>query len=138
MGLYEELLTELARSAVANPGTDVESLQREVAALRRIVARMAELIAARDAERPTAAVIRRSLLDEAEGPLVPSAAEEEPAPPVFEGSPYRGPVNGNLSGLPGQERCRRCHKRLEADDPDLEGEEGRICMACFQRGADVD
>jgi hypothetical protein len=126
MGLYEELLAELERHDDPASEASVEALRHEVAALRRMVARLAELLVA-EGERPDAATMRRMLLAEALAPAEPPA---EPPPPAFEGTPYRGTVPDR----PGELRCRRCHRRLEADDPDLEGEDGRVCMACFQRG----
>lgn len=132
MGLYDDLLSRL--DANDEPGRartaeeEIAALRREVAALQRTVARLAAIVAQGDGLAPE--VIRTRLLDEARvvAPL-PAPPAEEPAAPTFGDSPYRGAVPDR----PGELRCQRCRKRIEADDPELSLESARVCFACFQR-----
>ena len=132
MSLYDDLVLGLSTpevgGTVRSSEAELVALRREVSALRRVVARLAEIVASDDRVEP---VLVKSLLA---GELdLPLPLEETAAPPpddapTFAESPYRGAVPDR----DGELRCHRCRRKLEADDPEMSLEEGRVCVACFQ------
>jgi hypothetical protein len=124
------------RNDATSSEEELIALRRDVAALQRTVARLSEIVAEKaDGAELTSAVVASQLRDEARTPEFVTIDEderpsEEPAEPTYADSPYRGLVPDR----PGEIRCHRCRKRLEADDPELrlENEAGRVCIACFQ------
>lgn len=131
MTLYEDLVRGLSTEpvgAVRSSEAELLALRREVTALRRVVARLADIVASDERMEPD--LVKTLLAGELDLPL---PAEEPQAPPpadapTFAESPYRGAVPDR----DGELRCHRCRRKLEADDPEMSLEEGRVCMACFQ------
>jgi hypothetical protein len=109
----------------------VESLERQVAALQRTVATLAERLRRAGALTDDDA---HSLLGAARRPrwrpedeIAPDSDDD--APPAIIASPYRG------AAPTGKRGCAACGKPLEEDDPELTlPTRGKVCALCFARG----
>ncbi len=132
MSLYDELVRGLSTpevgGTVRSSEAELVALRREVTALRRVVARLAEIVSSDERVEPE--LVKNLLLAELDVAL---PVEASPTPmaddaPTFAESPYRGAVPDR----DGELRCHRCRRKLEADDPEMSLEEGRVCVACFQ------
>ncbi len=132
MSLYDELVRGLSTpevgGTVRSSEAELVALRREVTALRRVVARLAEIVSSDERVEPE--LVKNLLAAELDVAL---PVEASPTPmaddaPTFAESPYRGAVPDR----DGELRCHRCRRKLEADDPEMSLEEGRVCVACFQ------
>ncbi len=117
-----------------DPADEVESLRREVTALRRTVDTLVELLLRADAfGAMDRAQVQRRLSAAARAALEEEESEadvDEPA--ALATSAYRGAVPGA-----GRRGCAICGRGLEEDDPELVLEKrGRVCVSCFHRGGD--
>ena len=130
--MYDELVRGLSTpevgGTVRSSEAELVALRREVTALRRVVARLAEIVSSDERVEPE--LVKNLLLAELDVAL---PVEASPTPmaddaPTFAESPYRGAVPDR----DGELRCHRCRRKLEADDPEMSLEEGRVCVACFQ------
>jgi len=109
---------------------DIAALTAEVAALRRTVETLADMLVRsgtiNDEERRDLVRVARRTRDVSADDF---AAESDEPQRALAGSPYRGSSPIEAAG------CAVCGKPLTDDDPELTlGKHGKVCTMCFTRG----